>query len=1758
MPNTSTGEPQALPTNQTTPEQAPGLEIASEQEVSSTTSNVSQLIIQLPDNIETTSETQLDGQPRGINLLLNEVEWDPVREILLLPSGLELADIQTANGTTEITLSDGTRLIIEGHSSNPPSIEIENQLLTAQEIQTAFAAARNAEPSAGPETSSGAPSASEPSSSNNEPQSPLPANDELIGSGNDFEPISNVVQPAFPITPLLLPSERNEEVLEREFGNGTFEPDQQTTSTPDLSNPRVTPAFFASNTDDVYESGLASGTAAGQAATQTAGPMNIQSGSSPLQTLEVCDPIQNVWVDVTSGGQIITPHGTYTITANPDGTYSWTYTLSTSGDHSNSAQQDLLKVRVTNEEGNQATGDITINIVDDAPLIDIADAPATIAEGNTLNSTWSLAPGADGVTHVTISVPGEVDQTISLSGNTCATFTLPKGILTVNPDGTYSFEAATNLDNDDSQEQTFTITATDADGDTTSDTQTITITDGTSPTPPDNLPGEAVDLILTVNEAALDTTQDQNDLAAGNITGSDPTSTAETDVSSTLTFTAGSDDLTTFVFGDPSGITITNGDATLNVSWAVSNGQLIGSINGTPAIILALDASAIPAGQQGSVQVTATLTDAFPHDASDNPVKINGITINASDHDGDTVTADIQVNIINDAPLIDITDAPASVAEGNTLNSTWSLNPGADGVTHITISVPGEVDQTISLSGNTSATFALPKGTLTVNPDGTYSFEAATNLDNDDPQEHTFAITATDADGDTTSDIQTIPITDGTSPTPPDNLPGETVDLILTVNEAALDTMQDQNDLAGGNVTGSDPTSPAETDISSTLTFTAGSDDLTTFAFGDPSSITITNGDATLNVSWALSNGQLIGSINGTPAVVLALDASAIPAGQQGSVQVTATLTDAFPHDASENPIKINGITINASDHDGDMVTADIQVNIIDDAPQLDIADTPASVAEGNTLNGTWSLTSGADGITQITISVPGEVDQTISLSGNTSATFTLPTGTLTVNPDGTYSFEAATNLDNDNPQEQTFTITATDFDGDTTTDTQTITITDGASPTPPDNLPGEAVDLILTVNEAALDTTQDQTDLAAGNITGSDPTSSAETDVSSTLTFTAGSDDLSTFAFGDPSGITITNGDATLNVSWAVSNGQLIGSINGRPAIILELDASDIPAGQQGSVQVTATLTDAFPHDASGDPIKINGITINASDHDGDMVTADIQVNIIDDAPQLDIADTPASVAEGDTLNGTWSLTSGADDVTDVTVSVSGEIDQTISLSGNTSATFTLPKGILTVNPDGTYSFEAATNLDNNGPQEQTFTITATDADGDTTSDTQTIKITDGTNPFGGDIIALSLDESALGDQVGNNEPTGDVIGSNPASTAETQSDTLSFTAGSDNIISFTIEDTSSIEVRDDSGAVVTSINWALSADKQTLTGSINGQNIIQLALTGASIAAGSTGSVQVTATLLADFPHVTNGTSDFTILGVPIVATDSDGSTALGITNISIKDDNPDIDISDTQNVVTEGETISDTFSLSSGADGYAQVTVYTDVNNQHIVNLAPNTQTTLYTQQGELTIHSDGTWEFTADTGLDFPQNQTLQFFISVEDGDGDTDTDSHLISIKQAAPPILGTSGDDVLTGTQTSELIKGLDGDDHITGMEGRDKIAGMGGRDTLEGGADSDTFVLDLSNLTIADLITDYDSSGDDADRLDVTELIGSEQVTQQNVGDYFQLSGGVLSFDQDGAGTNHHMVQVMEFSSPPAQLELIVDENQAPLIVTA
>ncbi|MCW4645916.1 Ig-like domain-containing protein, partial [Bacillus safensis] len=100
------------------------------------------------------------------------------------------------------------------------------------------------------------------------------------------------------------------------------------------------------------------------------------------------------------------------------------------------------------------------------------------------------------------------------------------GTLTLSADGTAVYKSTPNLVTGATATDTFTYTIRDADGDQSTTTVTFNLTDS----------GLKVtsDAAAKVFENALDTNKDGNDLAPGTVTGSDPTSTAET-VTGTLT-----------------------------------------------------------------------------------------------------------------------------------------------------------------------------------------------------------------------------------------------------------------------------------------------------------------------------------------------------------------------------------------------------------------------------------------------------------------------------------------------------------------------------------------------------------------------------------------------------------------------------------------------------------------------------------------------------------------------------------------------------------------------------------------------------------------------------------------------------------------------------------------------------------------------------------------------------------------------------------------------------------------------------------------------------------------------------------------------------------------------------------------------------------------------------------------------------------------------------------------------------------------------
>ena len=101
--------------------------------------------------------------------------------------------------------------------------------------------------------------------------------------------------------------------------------------------------------------------------------------------------------------------------------------------------------------------------------------------------------------------------------------------------------------------------------------------------------------------------------------------------------------------------------------------------------------------------------------------------------------------------------------------------------------------------------------------------------------------------------------------------------------------------------------------------------------------------------------------------------------------------------------------------------------------------------------------------------------------------------GMLTLNADGSYSYDGNPNVVPPSGATDTFVYTITDGDGDTSTTTLTINLTDAGLVAPADS--------DVTVNENALDTNPlpDGPDLAPGTVTGSLPGSANETDATAT-----------------------------------------------------------------------------------------------------------------------------------------------------------------------------------------------------------------------------------------------------------------------------------------------------------------------------------------------------------------------------------------------------------------------------------------------------------------------------------------------------------------------------------------------------------------------------------------------------------------------------------------------------------------------------------
>ncbi|QZD91827.1 VCBS domain-containing protein [Qipengyuania xiapuensis] len=645
----------------------------------------------------------------------------------------------------------------------------------------------------------------------------------------------------------------------------------------------------------VDEAGLPAGSDAASDSEFTAGTFTYDADDGPATVTIDGTP-------VTAVGQTFTgSFGTLTITSIADGVigYSYELTTNTSGDDT----FDSFAVVVTDQDGDSDAGDLEIAIVDDVPTA-VADTDSVTedgpltADGNVITDAEANGDngadtqGADGAS-VTGVAFGATDGTVgsSLDG--------AYGSLVLNADGSYTYTLdntnplVQGLDSTESLTEVFTYTITDGDGDPSTTTLTITI--------------NGADDIVTINGLDLQTpelTVDEDDLADG----SSPDAGALVQSGS---FTVDSPDgLSVLTVG---GVQVWGGGETYPITITGDYGDVR-----ITAVDVTLDAN-------GDV-VAATVS--YEYELSDNTLDhsvagedslIDSFDVVATDTDGSNDTASLDIEVIDDVPTAldnENTVTEGAQVSGNVITDDNGFGvdvPGADGP--ITV-----VGVTGSTGGDDSAPFVVTTalGTLTVQADGSYTYESFADSTNADTTD-TFTYQVVDADGDLSTATLVINI---------DNVGVDVLDDDATVNEAGL-------------ATGSDAASDSEIDADGQIT-APGATGTLTFTLLSPA--TGTYGTLTLDSDTGEYTYTLTSAVDGD---------SLVPSQGGDNGANTVTGQESFDYEVR--------------DEFGNLVgTGTINVNIIDDVPSIDAASTDGDTVtlttqDADTVGGTDTDVSTAD-----------------------------------------------------------------------------------------------------------------------------------------------------------------------------------------------------------------------------------------------------------------------------------------------------------------------------------------------------------------------------------------------------------------------------------------------------------------------------------------------------------------------------------------------------------------------------------------------------------------------------------------------------------------------------------------------------------------------------------------------------------------------------------------------------------------------------
>ncbi|HHG3488971.1 TPA: retention module-containing protein [Vibrio parahaemolyticus] len=1246
----------------------------------------------------------------------------------------------------------------------------------------------------------------------------------------------------------------------------------------------------------------------------------------------------------------------------------------------------------------------------------------------------------------TANADGSFTYTATANGNSVFT-------LVVNVDGSYNFTLEGTIDHasgSDALTLSFPITATDFDGDTSTMVLPVTI-QGDVPTIENVVP-------LTVDENDLITNGGQSNSLL---------------VEGQFTTTQGSDGVVQYQLetgSDPlNGLTSNGQVITLaEVSNADGSFTYTATANGNPVFTLQVNSDGSYSFELQGVVDHAPNSDTLTLDFS----------IIATDFDGDTSKITLPVTIVDSLPVV--TDFEAiSVDEDDlagigsdqndpvSIDGQFTTTEGADRVVSYQLDsnatlVDGLTSQGVAVTmtetanSNGSFTYTATAGTnpvftLTVNPDGSYNFTLEGAIDhsaNSDSLTLNFPITVTDFDGDTTSAVIPVTITD---------------DQPTITNVEAISV--DEDDLA--NI-GSDQNDSLT--IDGQFTTTQGSDRVVSYQLDTSVDVVAgltSQGNPVTLIETANPDGSFsyVATADGNPVFTLVVKTD-------GSYNFT--LEGPIDHAINSDELTLN-FPIVATDFDGDTTSATIPVTIVDDKPvitnvdaiQVDEDDLTGIGSDQNdalSINGQFATTQGSDGVVSYQLDssadpVAGLTSQGIAVTmtetANPDGSFTYQATaggnavfTLIVNVDGSYNFTLEGPLDHANRSDEltlNFPIIATDFDGDTSSAVIPVTIVDD-QPT------------ITNVDSITVD---------EDDLSGVGSAQDGVVSIDGKFTTTEGSDRVVSYQLDsstDPVAGLTSHGEAVVLVETANADGSFTYSAtaDGNPVFTLIVNAD-------GSYNFT--LEGPIDHATGSDELTLN-FPIIATDFDGDTSSAVIPVTIVDDQPTITNVDA-ITVDEDDltsigsaqdgvvSIDGKFTTTEGSDRV--VSYQLDGSMNPVAGLTShgevvdlvetaNADGSFTYtatangnPVFTLVVNTDGSYNFTLEGPIDHaTGSDELTlnFPIIATDFDGDTSSATIPVTIVDD-QPTINDVQAVTVDEDDLA-QIGSAQDGSVSIDGH-----------FTTNQGSDGVVSYQLDASAMpVDGLTSQGVAVTLSETANPDGSFTYTATAGTNPVFTLTVN-------PDGSYNFT--LEGPIDHAIN--SDELTLNFPIIATDFDGDTTSATIPVSIVDDQPvitnvapiTVDEDDLINIGSDQKdalSIDGKFTTTQGSDSVVRYKL--DASAMPVDGLTSQgiavTMTETANADGSFTytataganavftlvVKPDGSYNFTLEGTLDHPivaDELTLNFPIIATDFDGDTTSATIPVTIVDDRPTLDGIDANSVLTVDEDDLPTVGSDGNE---------------------------------------------------------------------------------------------------------------------------